>query len=154
MVVVETLDVARGMSQDDSAPLVAHLERGREVEVHLGVTHHGSVQEKRLLVSRLAVLHVYLAGHGLHAIDDGGGSFGYLDALEPLTRDICQPERGSEPPHHRAVLVKHLGIHARKAQKTDLPCSCDRVRIPYSHACRILEAFRKVAACHLVQPGG
>ena len=80
-------------AQDDSAPLVAHLERGREVEVHLGVTHHGSVQEKRLLVSRLAVLHVYLAGHGLHAVDDGGGSFGYLDALEPLTRDICQPER-------------------------------------------------------------
>ena len=76
------------MSKKDCAPLVTHLQRRCDVEVHLGVAHDGCIKEERLLVSRLSVLHVDLACHTLNAIDYGRGTLRDLDTLEPLARNI------------------------------------------------------------------
>ena len=58
------------MAEDHGAPLVAHLKRRGDVEIHLCIAHHCSIEEERLLVCRLAVLHIDLTGHALHSVDD------------------------------------------------------------------------------------
>ena len=63
-------DVARDVAKDNRAPFVAHLQRGCDIEVHLGVAHYHSVDEEGLFVGRLSVLQVYLTCHRFHSIDD------------------------------------------------------------------------------------
>ena len=56
------------MTKDDSAPFIAHLKRRSDIEVHFRIAHQGCIDEQRLFVSRLAMFHVDLAGHTLHAV--------------------------------------------------------------------------------------
>ena len=62
-------DVSRNMAEDDCAPLISHLKRGCDIEVNLCVAHHCSIDEERLLVCRLTMLHIDLTGHAFHAVD-------------------------------------------------------------------------------------
>ena len=82
------LDVARHMTEDDGAPLIAHLKRRSDVKVHLGIAHHGRIDEERLLVCRLAMFHIDLTCHRLYAVDNRRCTLGDLDALEPLSWNI------------------------------------------------------------------
>ena len=58
------------MTKNNSAPLISHLMRRGDIEVHLSIAHHSRIQEKRLLICRLTVLHVDLSGHALDTIDN------------------------------------------------------------------------------------
>ena len=87
------LDIARHVTEYDCAPLISHLKRRSYVKIHLSVAHNGSIDEKRLLVCRLAVFHIDLAGHTLDSVDHGRRSFCDLNALEPLSRYIRKSER-------------------------------------------------------------
>ena len=62
-------DIAGNMTENHRAPFIPHLKRRGDIEIHLGIAHDCSIDEKRLLIRRLAMLHIDLAGHALHTID-------------------------------------------------------------------------------------
>ena len=152
-VVVHGLEVAVDVAEHDRAPFafIVHLQGADDVEVGLGVVHHGGLHEEWLLVGGLAVLHIDLAGHRLHAVDDGGDALGDLDALQPLPRHVVEPERGRQAAHHRPVLDQHLGVDAVLAQEADLARTGNRIEITDRDTRRILETLRQVAAGHLAK---
>ena len=87
----------RRMRHQDSRPLAAYLQGGRRVKLPHQHTVDEGIEEQRLLIRRLAVLDIDLAGYCLHSVDDRRGSLGYLNALQPLPGDVGQAERGPRP---------------------------------------------------------
>ena len=61
--------VSGNVTEYDSAPVISYLKGRSDIEVHLGIAHDGTIDEKRLFVSRLAMFHVDLSGHALHTVD-------------------------------------------------------------------------------------
>ena len=88
MVVVRALCIAGDVAEQHRAEIGIELERRCDVEVHLGVIHHGSVEKQGFFIGRLPVFEVDLSGYGLGAVDDRRGTLGNLDALKPLPRHI------------------------------------------------------------------
>ena len=99
VIVVECLEIAGNVTEDDGAPALAHLEGRGNVEIGLRVIHRGKIHEERLLVRRFAVFCIYLACNGFHSIDDSGQTLGDLDALKPLARHVGESERGRDAAH-------------------------------------------------------
>ena len=63
-------EISRHVTEKDCAPIISHLKRRSDIEIHLIVAHKGCIDEQRLFISRLAMLHIDLAGHALDAIDN------------------------------------------------------------------------------------
>ena len=76
------------MSKKNCAPLIAHLKRRCDIEVHLGIAHDCRIKKERLFISRLAMLHIDLTGHALYSVDYRRRTFGNLNALQPLAWNI------------------------------------------------------------------
>ena len=68
MVMVERTEISGHMPEQHGAPLLPHLQGRRDIEISLRVIHDRRIQEKRLLVRRLAVFHIYLASNGFRAV--------------------------------------------------------------------------------------
>ena len=97
------------------------------------------------------MLHINLSCYALQSICNRGWAFGDLDALQPLARNIGEPERCCQSAHYRAVLIKHLGICAAKAKQFYLLCSRYCIGVANAYACRVFKALRKAAAGHFAE---
>ena len=154
LVVVHLVSRAAHVGHVDHAPLFVELDGRSDVGLEHGVGTAVELDEERGLVGGLAVFHVDLAGDGFQAVDHRRGSFGDLDALEPLAGDERHAERRGDAPHHGPVLVEHLGVGAREAQELDLAGAGHGVGIADRDAGGVFEALGQGAAGHLAQAGG
>ena len=145
--------IAAKVAEQYRAPfaLIVKLVCAGDVKVGLGVVHHRCLHIQRDLVGRLAVFHIDLSGHRLHAIDDGSDALGNLNAFKPLRRHIVQSPRSGQTAHDGAVFVKHLHIDTALAKQTYLTSSRDSIAVPHCNTGRILKALGQVAACHFAE---
>ena len=109
------------------------------------------VDEQGLFSGRFAVFHVDLARNSLHPIDHRGRTFGNLNAFQPLPRNVRKAEGRRQAPHHRTILIQHLGINSRQTQQSNLFGSGNSIGVPHGHTRRVLKTLSQVAASHLTQ---
>ena len=150
---VHAVEIAGCVAQDGRTPLVVQLQGRSDIQVRLGIAHHGRIDKQRFLIRRLAVFHINQARDALQAVDDRRSTLGNLDAFQPLARNIGQAEGGSDAPHHRPVLIQHLGVDAAQSEQTDLTGAGHGIAVAHRHAGRIFKTFRQIAAGHLAQSG-
>ena len=133
--------------------MVGKVQRGDYVDIGLGIVHHGRVHEERAAVGRLVVLQVDGAGHRFQAVHHRWRALAHLDALQPGTGNIGQPERRQYPAQDRPVLVQHLRIDAGEAQEPYLAGASGGIGKANGDADGVLEALCQVAAGHLHKAG-
>ena len=152
-IMVHRLEIAVRMAEEHGAPFafIVQLQGTDDIEVRLGIVHHGRLHIERFLVGGFAVLQVDLARHRFHAVDDRRDAFGDLDAFQPLPGHVIEPEGSGQAPHRRAVLIQHLRVDAVLAQEPDLARACDGVGVADRHARGVFETLRQVAAGHLAE---
>ena len=154
LVVVHLRGGAAHVGHIDYAPFFVELDGRGDVALEHGVGAAVELDEERRLVGGLAVLHVDLAGDGFQAVDYGRGTFGDLDALQPLSGDERHPEGSGDAAHHGPVLVEHLGVGAGEAEEFDLPGAGHGIGVADRDAGGVFETLCQGAAGHFAQAGG